>query len=74
MDAAIVVGVIFGIACLVAVLYYAGYREGWAVGYDTAYRSMVGDLRKGKKLFQVSGLDQWEIPAHWKKYQRKEVA
>jgi hypothetical protein len=73
MDAAIVVGSVFAIACLIAVLYYAGYREGWGVGYDAAYRAMVGDLKEGKHLFRVSGLKHWEIPKHWEKSRRKEV-
>ena len=69
LDIAITIGIVIVIACLIAVLYYAGYRHGWGVGYDAAYRSMIGDLKKGKALFWESGLEQWEIPEHWKKYQ-----
>lgn len=69
MDIVITIFIIACIACLVSVIYYVGYRAGWEKGYDVAYRRMIGDLRQGKKLFHESGLKNWEIPKHWKKYQ-----
>ena len=69
MNIVIMLIIIVCLACLIAVIYYVGYRAGWDVRYDVAYRRMVGDLRQGKKLFQESGLQNWEIPEHWKKYQ-----
>jgi hypothetical protein len=69
----IIFGTIVVLACLIAVIYYVGYRAGWEVGHDTAYRRMIGDLKQGKELFQSSGLRNWEIPKHWKKYQHNKL-
>ena len=68
MDITFILACIIIIALIVMALYGTGYRLGWDEGYDAAYRRMIKDLQKGKELFGISGLMNWEVPVEWGRY------
>ena len=59
---------VFTLLIITIVVLYV-YRKGWGDGHKAAYRCMINDLRKGQEMFGETGLDNWHIPEHWKKYE-----
>ena len=66
MDIITLVGITLALTLIVMALYGLGYKHGWDRGYERAFIVIAEDFKKGKELFWESGLEQWNVPKHWR--------
>jgi hypothetical protein len=66
MEIITLVGITLALTLIVMALYGLGYKHGWDRGYESAFRCIAADFKRGKELFWESGLEQWDVPRHWR--------